>query len=140
MKTDESFPEIDAMLRSRTPLVAPPPGIEARILRAITAGPRKTAAPRWPWLALPPAFAAAALGIFWHPAGGEIAGPSAPEAGKVAGTSPLQTVRGPSWPQPIPFPPAFSTPLESESLALAQDARRASDFLIDCLPSLDLSR
>lgn len=137
MKPDESFPEIGAMLRSRKPLASPPPGMEARILRALAAGPRKTAAPRWPWLALPPAFAAAALGIFWHPTGEDSTTASRAAApAVVAGASPLQSVLGPSWSQPI----HFTTPLDSESLALAQDARRASDFLIDCLPSLDLSR
>jgi hypothetical protein len=138
MKLDESFPEIGALLRTRQPQVAPPKGMEARILRALAAGPRRSAAPRWPWLALPPAFAAAALGIFWHPTSGEIVTSAAPANGTVAGASPLQSVLGPSWSQPMSSLPKFTTPLESESLALAHDARRAGDFLIGCLPSLNL--
>lgn len=137
MKPDESFSEIGAILRSRKPQVVPPTGMEARILRALAAGPRRTVAPRWPWLALPPAFAAAALGIFWHPTGGDSTTASRAAApAVVTGASPLQSVLGRSWSQQI----HFTTPLDSESLALAHDARRASDFLIDCLPSLDLDR
>ena len=123
MKPDESFQEIGELLRSQKSEVLPAPGLEQRILRALDRHQRPAPRPRWPWLLLPPASAALTFLLWQRP----------------AATSP-EIVR---TPQPVAVPTEtvisladLGNPLSAESAALSRDAKRAGDFLINCLPSL----
>lgn len=124
MKPRDPYHEIGELLRAHKPDPQPSTGLESRIVRALG----EPESPRnvhrvWPWFLLPPAVAAAIVMM---------------------------------WPEPVARPPLARTdpspvsiqedttasailarnPLELEKLALENDARRASRFLIDCLPSL----
>lgn len=124
MKPREPYHEIGELLRAHKPDPQPSPGLESRIVRALGEPERPRNVHRvWPWFLLPPAVAAAIVVM---------------------------------WPEPVSRPPLVRTgpasvtiqensaatailarnPLEEEKLALENDARRASRFLIDCLPSL----
>ena len=124
MKSEDPFHEIGELLRSHKPDPRPSPGLEGRILRSLPPRQPSPAAGRfWPWFLLPPA-AAAGIVLLW------------PEPVAV----PVITRQEPP-PVPVVEPRAAAifqaNPLEQEKLALQRDARRASRFLIDCLPSLD---
>lgn len=123
MKPDESFQEIGELLRSQKSEVLPAPGLEQRILHALDRHQRPAPRPWRPWLFLPPAFAALALLLWQRP----------------ASTSP-EIVH---TPPPVVAPTEtvisladLGNPLSVESAALSRDAKRAGDFLINCLPSL----
>lgn len=128
MKPDPSFAEIDALLRSRQPDEPPvPPGLEARILAALNTRPPPVARRWWPWLVLPPAFAAAILLLKPSPETPETPDrrtandPTAPKLQSPPATAPLADLRD---------------PLTAETKALGRDAQRAGSFLIDCLPAI----
>jgi hypothetical protein len=122
MKPQDPLRDLDELLRVPVPRAVPPPGLESKILRALRENRRPARTRWWPWLALPPALAAAAF--LWKP----------PQPAQIAAAPPAAS--------PLLFPNAISTadPLQSESFALAQDARRAGDFLVGCLPSLENAR
>ena len=119
MKPENSFQEIGELLRSQKPDVTPAPGLEQRILHALDRHQRPPSRPRWPWLLLPPAFAAITF-LLW---------PAPPAS--------LPNIAR----QPLPVEPVISltdlgNPLSTETTALSRDAKRAGDFLINCLPSI----
>lgn len=120
MKNDDSDREIGDLLRSRKPSAEPSPFLEDRILLALERHRRPAPRRRWPWLLVPPAFAALAL---------LLSRPPAPRQ-EISRTTPLAPV------EPAIRLADFTNPLEQETLALNRDARRAGDFLLDCLPSL----
>lgn len=116
----EPYHEIGELLRSHKPDPQPSPGLETRIVQSLRTPKPATTGRIWPWFLLPPTVAAGFVLM---------------------------------WPQPRPqlevtrhaLPPAAANgvpgrlennPLERESQALRKDARRASRFLIDCLPGL----
>jgi hypothetical protein len=117
----DSYSEIGELLRSHKPDPRPGPGLEARIMQSLRPVEPAATSRFWPWLLLPPAVAAGMVLMWPQPA-------------------PLPAVT-----QQVPAPPVAAAPpavlgdnpLERESLALRNDARRASRFLIDCLPGLD---
>lgn len=120
MKSHQPYDEIGELLRSHKPQVAPPPGLEARILRSLAPRERSLTSRIWPWLLLPPAMAMGVLLL-------------RPFAQK---PSPVAHVDTPPPPVMVaPNAPVDINLLESESLALERDATRAGRFLIDCLPS-----
>lgn len=124
MKSD--FHDIGDLLRARKPEPpAVPPGLEARILRAVEqrARPRPERHPRWLWFVLPPAFAAAALWFMSFPRE-----PAKPAVSRVAAPEIL--------PDPLGSFVDSANPLFAETSALTRDAERAGGFLINCLPSL----
>ena len=121
MKSHDPFDDIGELLRSHKPDPQPPPGLEARILRAIEA--RKPAGRTiWPWFILPPAAAMATVLLWPEPA---------PQAAVTRHDPPPQEAVEKEAP-----PVLSDNPLERETLALELDARRAGQFLINCLPSL----
>ena len=123
MKTREPHDEIGDLLRAHKPAPRPSPGLEARIIRSL-GEPAPTRVSRvWPWFLLPPAVAAAIVLMWPDPA-------VLPVIGSTDQAS-AETTRGLQAPMTV-----ASNPLEREKLALENDARRASRFLIDCLPSL----
>jgi hypothetical protein len=132
-KPEDSFPEIDRILRSHKPETPVAPGLEARILRALNQRGTVPAKPRlWPWLVLPPAFAAATL--MW------LNRPQA-EAPAITRNPPAATL--PTFiPAADPAPDALvamvdsANPLLDETAALSRDAKRVGGFLMDCLPSI----
>jgi hypothetical protein len=123
MKPEESHHEIGEHLRSQKPDIATPPGLEQRILQALDRHQRPAPRPWWPWLLLPPAFAALSLLLWPRPA------------------APVPEIAREPLPVAAPIEPAISlaglgNPLSAETTALSRDARRAGNFLIDCLPSI----
>lgn len=124
MKPPEPYHEIGELLRAHKPDPQPTPGLESRIVRALGEPERPQNVHRvWPWFLLPPAVAAAIV-VMW------------PEP--VARAPLVRTEPAPVAAQEDSAATAIlaSNPLEQEKLALENDARRASRFLIDCLPSL----
>lgn len=123
MKSREPHDEIGDLLRAHKPAPRPSAGLEARIIRSLGEPEPAKASRLWPWFLLPPAVAAAIV-LMWPD-------PAAVLVITAADPAPVETKRGGE-------PPAMvvGNPLESEKLALENDARRASRFLIDCLPSL----
>lgn len=133
LKPEDSFPEIDRILRSHKPQPPGAPELEARILRALNQRVRPPAKRRlWPWFALPPAFAAIALILLNRPP------TDAPAVTRNPVGAPLLQVT----PAANPAPDAIVTMVESanpllgETAALSRDAKRVSGFLMDCLPSV----
>ncbi len=123
MKIEDSFVEIGELLRSQKPGIEHSPGLEQRILRAITQTQPPPQARRWIWLALPVAFAAIVI-LFWK----------IPEANRPE-ISRHDPPAAPPVSTSITFP-EMHNPLDSERNALSRDVKRAGNFLIDCLPSL----
>jgi hypothetical protein len=120
MKSHEPYDEIGELLRSHKPRIAPPPGLEARILRSLAPREPSLISRFWPWLLLPPAMAMGLLLL-------------RPTYQRPSPTTHVNT-QPPALAAP-PIYPDYINPLESESLALERDARRAGRFLIECLPS-----
>ena len=122
MNPEEPRDEIGEMLRATKPQATPPPGLEARILRSLEPREPKPAIRFWPWLLLPPALAAVVLMLR----------PMPTEKPPVARMDPppAEIVK------PEPSSARWRNPLETESLALQRDVRRAGNFLITCLPSV----
>jgi hypothetical protein len=133
LKPEDSFPEIDRILRSHKPQPPVAPELEARILHALNQRVRPPAKRLlWPWFALPPAFAAVAL--MW---------PDRPQAAAPAITrNPPAATLPTATPAANPAPDAIvamvesANPLLGETAALSRDAKRVSGFLMDCLPSV----
>lgn len=124
MKPREPYHEIGELLRAHKPDPQPSPGLEARIVRALGEPERPQNVHRvWPWFLLPPAVAAAIVMMWPEP----VARPPLAHSGP----APV-TIQEDSTAAAI----LARNPLEQEKLALENDARRASRFLIDCLPSL----
>jgi hypothetical protein len=117
--------EIGELLRSHKPDPRPSPGLESRIVQSLRT-PETSAAParNWLWFLLPPAVAAAIV-LMWPPPAPQAAisrlDPAAPASTAVSSAEPADT---------------GMNPLERESEALRNDARRAGRFLINCLPGL----
>jgi hypothetical protein len=126
MKTEKSFPEIDDLLRSQQPDSLPPPDLEGRILRALDQRKRPAPKPWWPWLLLPPAFAAVVL-IMWPRPGVPVPNISVRDQPVSAGTRTFD---------PVVSIVESADPLTAETTALTRDVKRAGDFLIGCLPSI----
>ena len=129
MKSDPSFPEIGDLLRAHKPEAETPLGMEARILRAIRdhQQPPASRVVWWPWLAIPTAMAVAALFL---------RAPSVAPDGIAETTAPAaDIIETPEFPTFMSAATTAARPLQTESLALAHDARRMGNFLIDCLPS-----
>lgn len=124
MKREDSFQEIADLLRSQTPDPLPPPGLESRILRALENQQRTKPTLWWPWLLLPPAFAALLI-MMPRPA-------DPPPAAPIAKTSFDESTPA----EPTIYQMLAANPLKSETSTLGRDAERAGDFLIDCLPSI----
>jgi hypothetical protein len=123
MKSREPHDEIGDLLRAHKPDPQPSPGLEARIIRSLGEPEPAKAVRVWPWFLLPPA-AAAAIVLMWPD-------PTAVPAISASDPAPVPTD------QRVESPLMVATnPLEREKRALENDARRASRFLIDCLPSL----
>lgn len=121
MKHDDVHDEIGALLRSHKPRLDASPGLETRILRELDRRQQPTPARRWPWFALPPAFAAIIL-VAWQ------------QVQKPATGAPETVSHDAPKPEEVPSI-VERNPLKQESLALGRDARRAGRFLIDSLPS-----
>lgn len=125
MKRDDPFQDIADLLRSQKPDPVPSPGLESRILRALDQHQQPAPKRWWPWLLLPPAFAAAALMLAIRPPSPgnniSVSGAPAPEIPLV---------------EPDVSRMMAGNPLNSETITLGRDAERAGDFLINCLPSL----
>lgn len=118
----EPYHEISDLLRSHKPDPRPSPGLEARIVNSLRS-PEPSANSRiWPWFLLPPAVAAGIVLLWPQP----------------AALPPIaRQTQVPSRIAAPPVPADFErNPLERETLALQNDARRAGRFLIDCLPAL----
>lgn len=131
MKSDDSFPEVSALLRSAKPEAVSSPGLEKRILRALDEADSPTEAIAWwRWLLVPPAAAAVAL-LLW---------PQAPNPGHPQ----VANVRPPVLPatkSPVDLSKLVAmNPLHTETVALAKDAERAGNFLVNALPSLGEDR
>lgn len=124
MKPPEPHHEIGELLRAHKPDPQPSPGLESRIVRALGEPERPQNGHRvWPWFLLPPAVAAAIV-VMW---------PEPVSRAPLVRTEPAPvTTEEDSAATAI----LARNPLEQEKLALENDARRASRFLIDCLPSL----
>lgn len=124
MKPREPNHEIGELLRAHKPDPQPSPGLESRIVRALGEPDRPQNVHRvWPWFLLPPAVAAAIV-VMW---------PEPVARAPLVRTEPAPMATEESS---AAAPILASNPLEQEKLALENDARRASRFLIDCLPSL----
>ena len=123
MKPREPYHEIGELLLARKPDPQPSPGLEARIVRSLGKPETSQVQRVWPWFLLPPAVAAAIVLMWPDPV-------SLPAVTRVEPTpaAPVEDTKT--------FPLPATNPLEQEKLALENDARRASRFLIDCLPSL----
>lgn len=123
MKPREPHHEIGELLRAHKPDPQPSPGLESRIVHALGEPERPRNVHRvWPWFLLPPAVAAAIVVMWPEPVS------RLPLA--QSGPAPVATEENPA------AVILARNPLEQEKLALENDARRASRFLIDCLPSL----
>ena len=125
MKREDPFQDIDDLLRSKQPDPLHSPGLESRILRALDQQQRPTPYRWWPWLALPPVLAAAAIMLDHRPPALE-------------NSTPLAETTIPADPS---VEPALSrmlaeNPLKNETRSLGRDVERAGGFLIDCLPSI----
>jgi hypothetical protein len=132
MKPEESFPEIDQLLRSHKPGNPVAPDLEARILRAVNQRARPPAKRRlWPWFALPPAFAAVALVLLNQPPS-----PAPTRELSVTPTPPQVIPTADPAPDAIASLVESANPLLGETAALSRDAKRLSGFLMDCLPSV----
>lgn len=128
MKNDHSFPDIGDLLRSRKPETPVPPGLEQRILRTLDQRARPQPKRRvWPWLLLPPAFAAVIL-LLLSQKPDRTATPPPRAAQAIAVPVPDST--------PILSLARAGNPLDAETSALARDVKRAGGFLIDCMPSI----
>ena len=123
MKSREPHEEIGDLLRAHKPDPRPSPGLEARIIRSLGEPEPAKVSRVWPWFLLPPAVAAAIVLIWPDPAAVPV----------VTGTDPAPAQTNQRVEPPVTV---SSNPLEREKLALENDARRASRFLIECLPSL----
>lgn len=123
MKSREPHDEIGDLLRAHKPAPRPSPGLEGRIIRSLGEPEPAKVSRVWPWFLLPPAVAAAIVLMWPDPAAVPVATGTDP--------APAQTNHRVAAPVTV-----SSNPLEREKLALENDARRASRFLIDCLPSL----
>lgn len=114
----ESHPEIAGLLRSCKPDPRPSPGLESRIMQSLQDNRTQSPGRLWPWFLLPPAVAAG-IALMWPQ-------PAPPSS---------LSRHVPAPPAPVPAAGiADRNPLELEALALRTDVRRASHFLIDCLP------
>ena len=123
MKSREPHDEIGDLLRAHKPDPRPSPGLEARIIRSLGEPEPAKVSRVWPWFLLPPAVAAAIVLMWPDPAAVPV----------VTGTDPAPAQTNHRVAAPVTV---SSNPLEREKLALENDARRASRFLIECLPSL----
>jgi hypothetical protein len=123
MMPREPYHEIGDLLRAHKPDPKPSPGLEARIVRSLGEPEVAKVHRVWPWFLLPPAVAAAIVLMWPDPA-------PIPAVTRVE-TSPAETALGTEASAILAH-----NPLEQEKLAIENDARRASRFLIDCLPSL----
>ena len=123
MKSREPHDEIGDLLRAHKPDPRPSAGLEARIIRSLGEPESAKVSRVWPWFLLPPAVAAAIVLMWPDPAAVPV----------VTGTDPAPAQTNQRVEAPVTV---SSNPLEREKLALENDARRASRFLIDCLPSL----
>jgi hypothetical protein len=133
LKPEDSFPEIDRILRSHKPDPPVAPDLEARIQRALNQRVRPPAKRRlWPWFALPPAFAAAALMWLNRP---QTAAPAVTRNPAVA-SLPAAIPAAEAAPDAIVEMVEAANPLLGETAALSRDAKRVSGFLMDCLPSV----
>lgn len=133
LKPEDSFAEIDRILRSHKPQPPVAHELEARILRALNqrvTAPAKR--PLWPWFALPPAFAALALMLLDRP---QTAAPAITRSSPAA-TRPTATPAADPAPDAIVELVESANPLLGETAALSRDAKRVSGFLMDCLPSV----
>lgn len=125
MKQDETFQEIDDLLRSQQPDPFPSPGLEFRILRAVDQQQHRASKRWWPWLALPPALAAAIL---------MLAHRSPVQENSTPVIQAIVSVEPPV--EPILSQMMAGNPLKDETHSLGRDAERAGNFLINCLPSI----
>ena len=123
MKSREPHDEIGDLLRAHKPAPRPSPGLEGRIIRSLGEPEPAKVSRVWPWFLLPPAVAAAIVLMWPDPAAVPV----------LTGTDPAPARTNHRVEAPVAV---ASNPLEREKLALENDARRASRFLIDCLPSL----
>ena len=123
MRSREPRDEIGEVLRAHKPAPRPSAGLEARIIRSLGEPEPAKVGRVWPWFLLPPAVAAAIV-LMW---------PDPVAVPGIAGTDPAPAQTDQRVEAPVTV---ASNPLEREKLALENDARRASRFLIDCLPSL----
>ena len=123
MKSREPHDEIGDLLRAHKPDPRPSPGLEARIIRSLGEPEPAKVSRVWPWFLLPPAVAAAIVLMWPDPAAVPV----------VTGTDPAPAQTNQRVEPPVTV---SSNPLVREKLALENDARRASRFLIECLPSL----
>ena len=123
MKPRKSHHEIGELLRAHKPDPRPSPGLEARIVRSLgEPAPAKTHRV-WPWFLLPPAVAASIV-LMW------------PDPLPVQAVTRVEPTIPATNEEANPTAIPGRNPLEEEKLALENDARRASRFLMDCLPSL----
>lgn len=133
MKPEDPHHDIGELLRARKPDVPVPPGMEARILRALDSQQqlkRESRVHWWRWLLIPPALAMGLVLIF-SPKN------TAPPSSIARKENPVVV------PTPLPGEDAPSVvsiyegnPLLTESKALSRDAERTGRFLLDCLPSV----
>ena len=124
MKSEDPHPQIAALLRSKQPEPMPSPGLETRILRELDRRQHRKPARTWPWLVLPPTFAAVVFGVLV----------SLPKPG---GKVQQVTTQAPAKIEEEASPAKLleeENPLKQETAALRRDAQRAGRFLIDCLP------
>ncbi|RYD30428.1 MAG: hypothetical protein EOP87_16680 [Verrucomicrobiaceae bacterium] len=125
MNPEDSHHEIETLLRANRPQVHAPPGLEARILRSLEEPEPSWMSRFWPWLLLPPAVAMSATLLLQPSQRKEI-----PPVTR-HNPPPVEIVE-----QPVSPIARWKNPLETESLALQRDMRRASQFLINSLPAL----
>jgi hypothetical protein len=125
MKSREPHDKIGDLLRAHKPAPRPSAELEARIIRSLGEPEPAKVSRVWPWFLLPPAVAAAIV-LMWPD-------PAAVPVLTGADPAPAQTNHRVEAPVAV-----ASNPLEREKLALENDARRASRFLMECLPSLTL--
>lgn len=116
----EPYHEIGELLRSHKPDPRPSPGLESRIVQSLRT-PEPAAPDRnWLWFLLPPAVAAGIVLMWPQPAPQPV----------------ISRIDSVPSPVAIESSDAGQNPLERESAALRNDARRAGRFLINCLPGL----
>lgn len=126
MKRSDDFSEIGEWLRSHKPEISTPPGLEAKIQRALNSENRIQThrRPVWMWFAIPPAFACLVFCLL----------PKRPESAPVVDAAPKDSQAAPDEMILV-----TNDPLLAESKALSRDLERAGGFLVNCLPSLDLA-
>ena len=132
---DPHHDDIGELLRARKPDVPVPPGMEARILRALDSQQqlkRESRVHWWRWLLIPPALAMGLVLLF-----ATKDSKSPPSSSIVRKGNPVVV------PTPLPEQDGPSVvsiyegnPLLAESKALSRDAERTGRFLLDCLPSV----